>query len=287
MRILVNADDFGYNTNVNAGIIDAFRNGIVRSTSLMVGGATCLEAALMAKEYTGLEVGLHFNITDGFCCAEPNKIPLLADDNGLFYFDSNDIRLSISKIRELASSNQQFIGQIEQEFWAQVKKFDQLQMRPKHIDMHHYIHLMHHFLFAQFCDFANQLGIPFRGPCQPVLQNLHLPSSSLVEMEALVRNTSVPSPEISISNLVSRNASVIPGLIEYENMIIAQLEGLELSGVSSVELITHPAQFNTVIADQDDYAWARKLESALVSSSTFLRYIKQHNYEIILHADLR
>ncbi|MGH9864633.1 MAG: ChbG/HpnK family deacetylase, partial [Candidatus Acidiferrales bacterium] len=34
-RLIVNADDFGYTRGVNAGIVRAFREGIVTSTTLM------------------------------------------------------------------------------------------------------------------------------------------------------------------------------------------------------------------------------------------------------------
>lgn len=36
MKLIVNADDFGYSDGVNLGIIEAHRSGIVTSTSAMV-----------------------------------------------------------------------------------------------------------------------------------------------------------------------------------------------------------------------------------------------------------
>ena len=37
-KLIVNADDFGLHSAVNAGIIDGHRRGIITSTSLMAGG---------------------------------------------------------------------------------------------------------------------------------------------------------------------------------------------------------------------------------------------------------
>ena len=38
-RLIVSADDFGLTVKVNEGIIEAYRNGIVTSASLMVNGS--------------------------------------------------------------------------------------------------------------------------------------------------------------------------------------------------------------------------------------------------------
>ena len=64
MKVLVvNADDFGYSSGINRGIIQAHEKGIVTSTSVMVDGPAAEEARNLAK-YQKLSVGLHFNITD-------------------------------------------------------------------------------------------------------------------------------------------------------------------------------------------------------------------------------
>ena len=61
-KLIVNADDFGLHSAVNAGIIDGHRRGIITSTSLMAGGEAFTEAVSMAKQnpksvsYTHLEL---------------------------------------------------------------------------------------------------------------------------------------------------------------------------------------------------------------------------------------
>ncbi|MDT2479823.1 ChbG/HpnK family deacetylase [Enterococcus avium] len=34
-KIIINADDFGYSTAVNLGIVEAYKNGVLTSTTLM------------------------------------------------------------------------------------------------------------------------------------------------------------------------------------------------------------------------------------------------------------
>jgi chitin disaccharide deacetylase len=58
----VNADDFGACSGVNLGIVEAYRRGIVTSTSLMVDGGGAEEAARLAAECPGLGVGLHVTV---------------------------------------------------------------------------------------------------------------------------------------------------------------------------------------------------------------------------------
>lgn len=57
--LIVNADDLGMTTAVNAGIFAAHEEGIVTSTSLMVGRPAAPAAAEALAEHPDLAVGLH------------------------------------------------------------------------------------------------------------------------------------------------------------------------------------------------------------------------------------
>jgi predicted glycoside hydrolase/deacetylase ChbG (UPF0249 family) len=64
-RLIVNADDFGASVGVNRGIIEAHRDGIVTSASLMVDRPRAEQAADLARRNPGLSVGLHFEEHQG------------------------------------------------------------------------------------------------------------------------------------------------------------------------------------------------------------------------------
>ena len=264
MKILFNADDLGYHADVNTGILHAYQNGVIRSTSVMIKGEDVLGVMQLTKAAPNLEIGLHFNITSGHCCAEPNQIPLLADETGTFRFDSSNMPASIARLRTLVSSEKQFLGQVEREFWAQVEQFNHLGLDIRHLDIHHYINLIHINLFTQYVGFANKLDIPFRGLCYPIMQMMRIPPEIEAEMQSLVKESRVPAPEVSISNLLGSRLSNIPDPHKYEQMVETQLEKLAHSGVKSVELVTHPAQLSPAFRKKDDYVWARELETALV-----------------------
>jgi len=61
-KLIVNADDFGCCAGVNRGIVEAHEQGIVTSASLMVNRPAAGEAARLALDRPGLDVGLHVEL---------------------------------------------------------------------------------------------------------------------------------------------------------------------------------------------------------------------------------
>lgn len=64
-RLVVTADDFGLSEEINLGIIDAHRDGIVTTASLAVNAPATAHAVQLALKYPKLQVGLHLSIVEG------------------------------------------------------------------------------------------------------------------------------------------------------------------------------------------------------------------------------
>ena len=64
-RLIVNADDFGFNRDVNAGIVEAHERGILTATTLMANGAAFEDAVRLAREHPELDVGCHLVLVQG------------------------------------------------------------------------------------------------------------------------------------------------------------------------------------------------------------------------------
>jgi predicted glycoside hydrolase/deacetylase ChbG (UPF0249 family) len=64
-ELIVNADDFGFTEDVNTGIVEAHRDGILTATTLMANGAAFEHAVLLAKENPGLDIGCHLVLVGG------------------------------------------------------------------------------------------------------------------------------------------------------------------------------------------------------------------------------
>jgi len=61
-KLIVNADDFGFNSKINKGIIDAHKNGVVTNVSIIVTKEAYDEAVKLIKENIRLEAGIHIDI---------------------------------------------------------------------------------------------------------------------------------------------------------------------------------------------------------------------------------
>jgi predicted glycoside hydrolase/deacetylase ChbG (UPF0249 family) len=75
---IVNADDFGATAAVNRGIVEAHRNGIVTSASLMVDRPGAPEAAALASALPHLSVGLHAELARAHATAAAARNALTA-----------------------------------------------------------------------------------------------------------------------------------------------------------------------------------------------------------------
>src|SRR5260370_36600419 len=83
-NLIVNADDLGWTDGVNRGILDAFRGGIVTSTSLLANGIAFTEGVKAAKSAPRLSVGVHLNLSDGAPVADRESVTSLLNDDGEF-----------------------------------------------------------------------------------------------------------------------------------------------------------------------------------------------------------
>ena len=132
--LIVSGDDFGLSPGVNAGIIRAYRDGILTSASLLVGAPATAEAVALAHEHPGLAVGLHLALAQSRAVAPPETIPDLAGPDGAFgdapvwsglrYFFLPGMRT-----------------QLRREIEAQLRRFESFGLALSHVDGHMNMHL--------------------------------------------------------------------------------------------------------------------------------------------------
>lgn len=149
MKLIVNADDFGFTKGVNKGIIKAHKKGTVTSCTAMVTMPAIYHAKKLAKKYPTLKIGLHLNITLG----KPlTNCPTLTKDNGMFYKPKENPDISKFKKEE-----------IKQELLAQYNLFITIFGRkPTHLDSHLYAHQIYDVVSEIVYEFAKEKGIPVR-----------------------------------------------------------------------------------------------------------------------------
>src|SRR5271166_1472864 len=84
-RLIVHADDFGLSERVNEGVIEAHRNGVLTSTSVIASGAAFEHAVGLSQTNPTLDVGVHLTLVDEGPVAAADVIGTLLDTNGRFH----------------------------------------------------------------------------------------------------------------------------------------------------------------------------------------------------------
>jgi predicted glycoside hydrolase/deacetylase ChbG (UPF0249 family) len=136
-HVIVNADDFGLSEKTNDGILQAHREGIVTSASLMVRQAASADAARRARSFPGLGVGLHVDV--GEWC----------------YRDGSWIALYEVVPTQSAEA-------LADEVQRQLTQFEKLVGRaPAHLDSHQHAH-RYEPLRSVMIAMASKLNVPLR-----------------------------------------------------------------------------------------------------------------------------
>jgi len=150
-RLIVNADDFGCSEAVNQAVIQAHREGILTSASLMVSGQAFAEAVELARAHPALGVGLHLCLVRARSACKPADVPGLVDEEcqfsdrpilcGLWYFFNRSVR-----------------RQLRHEIEGQVQMFRATGLPLDHLDGHLHLHL-HPTVLRLLSDHAPSWGL--------------------------------------------------------------------------------------------------------------------------------
>ncbi len=129
MKLIVNADDFGYFRSVSDGIMRAHHDGIVTATTLLVAAPDSERASRLARSAPKLDVGVHLNLTLDRPLNDFSRRRTLVDESGRFFRPSELLKRDIDRNEAL------------DEFRAQFDRARELIGRePSHVDTHHWVH---------------------------------------------------------------------------------------------------------------------------------------------------
>jgi hypothetical protein len=154
-RLIFNADDYGLTAGVSQGILDAHLQGVVSSTTVMVGSPNVADSIRLALQTAPrLGMGLHLTLSGtGRPVLPPSEIPSLVREDGKFY-----------PLQDWMAHYGQFDGaDIVRELNAQVERFIQIAGRPPdHLDCHHHAVYRHAAGLRTLFDLAARYAIPIR-----------------------------------------------------------------------------------------------------------------------------
>ncbi len=134
-NLIVNADDLGWTSGVNRGIVESFHHGIVTSTSLLANGVAFADGVQAAGSAPGLGVGVHLNLSDGPPVAEPETVTSLLNDKAEFAGGPERLLLRRARRRLL-------LDEVEREWDAQIQRVRDAGIEPTHLDGHKHVHML-------------------------------------------------------------------------------------------------------------------------------------------------
>lgn len=290
-KLIVNADDFGFNREVTDGIIQCHQRGCVTSTTLMVNMSAAEYAAEQAKKFPNLSVGIHLNLTHGRPISDPQKVPALVGADSNFNKERN--------VYKRANRFQLPAEQIERELSAQIEKFLDLGISPSHCDSHHRIG-------AWLQIFPIQLRLLKKYGIRRLRTHgglYHFDKTASKKFKALLRMLKVNARKLpnnayyKLQDVYCRlNGFVLPDIrYSFVKLISSSPLKFDIAGwqkliknmpSGTVELTTHPGLPNDDPMDKPAFREQRVAEYNLLINPECKRICQEHGIELISFNEL-
>jgi hopanoid biosynthesis associated protein HpnK len=238
-RLIVNADDFGFTRGVNAGILRAYKTGIVTSATIMANGDAFEDAIELARANPGLGVGCHLAIVGGRPVAKPAEVRSLVDSAGVL--PATLTQLMINLARGSVS-----VEEITREFRAQLERVARAGIQATHLDTHKHSHT-HPLVMTALARVAAEFGIKcVRNPFEGIVAPVRLSSlAKWAYLKQYALSTAIQPGAIRFNRLVKRHALKTPdrfyGVGQTGMLDSAAIRSMiESLGEGTAELMCHP-----------------------------------------------
>lgn len=276
-QLIVNADDFGLSPEVNAAVLEARRDGILTSASLMVTGEAFGEAVEMARDDPALAVGLHLTLTRERSALPRESVPNLVDDNRRFR--ANPITAALTYY-----FNGKARRQLRLEIEAQFERFAEMGLALSHVDGHQHLHA-HPAVLPIVTELAHRYGAAgVRVPKEPFWANLRADRSRpgfklvtamghayLARVCRQLKNTGLAVCDLAIGGMMSGGVS--------EDYVIGMLSQVN---ARAIEIYFHPCTIDT-----GDPCGPNPTDLRTLTSPRLREFIADHDWTLSTYHALR
>jgi predicted glycoside hydrolase/deacetylase ChbG (UPF0249 family) len=264
IRLIVNADDFGFTRDVNRGIVEAHRGGILTATTLMANGDAFDDAVACARDTPSLDVGCHAVFVQGRSVLDASRaLP--------------------ATLQELVRSLVRRELPVYDEVRAQVKKLIDAGIRPSHIDTHKHTHLLPPVLDA-IARVAREFEIPW----------VRRPFDFGIDRRARVMKRGVA---LGMRALAPRFGRALEGLRTTDHFAGFQITGalnagsladvLEKLPPGLTEIMCHPGRMGPELrAAPTRLKESREIELAALLSPAARQLIERRGIELVNYRDV-
>lgn len=264
-QLVVNADDFGFTPDVNRGIVDAHRRGILTATTLMANGAAFDHAVQLARETPSLDVGCHLVLVQGTSVLDPAR----------------DLPATLPElVRALLRSKLP----VYEELSAQVRRIARAGIRPTHIDTHKHTHLLPPVLDA-VARIAHEFRIPWvRRPFDFGIDTGARFTKSAVAVGMRITRPGFTRALGELKTTDYFTGFQITGSLDGSRLI----ETLERLPEGLTEFMCHPGKLGPELLDaKTRLKKTRPIELAALVSAEARAVIEQRGIELVNYRDAR
>lgn len=284
--LIINADDFGMSRASNRGISTLLASGGIDSTTLMTPCSWAPDAARIARENPGFDVGLHLVFTSEWEGYRWGPVGTTGDSSTLVdelgYFPA-----------DCATFEQQADpAQIAAEIEAQMQRIIALGVDPSHADNHmgslYGLETGRDFLEVTLEACARH-GLPFRLPRVADLYGTPLPPAIAPMAQQLIDARGAYADELGV--VLPDYTWTLPFFLEpgetYESVKADTLEMLAALKPGVTEIYIHPFEVDDELRDISPNCEKRGIELALFQDQDILDVIDGPGINRITWRDLR
>lgn len=268
-QLIINADDFGRHQSINMAVEKAFRQGCLRSTTIMAGGKFFEHALKVVARNPNLGVGIHLTLANGNPVLPPEEIPSLVTPEGVFHENYVEfIKLYIKgKINR---------AEIQAELAAQIEKVQRAGLKLTHFDSHQHLH---HFpgIIGIALKLAKAANIPaMRVADTKIFDGAIDNVGQLIGRIGLGSLSKFAAHSAHSKNILTPDhfSGIVAGEAVTSRFLAKLLRNLE---EGTTEVMLHPGTKNSVL--QKFCAWNHDFEGELktVTSPHILKILKENN----------
>jgi predicted glycoside hydrolase/deacetylase ChbG (UPF0249 family) len=246
-KIIFNADDFGYCKSVNYAIIDSFKFGLLKSTTIMANMPGFEQAVKLYFENQKLDVGVHLTLTCGAPTTRASS--LIVPETGLFkkisFYDHGDFQIDESEVYD--------------EFKSQIEKVMAAGINPSHLDSHQHVHTM--------------------GVIKKITEKL------ATEYDIPIRNNASTSGKHFITQgftmvMDDYSMKISPdSYYQYRDQFIRDLKS-QINKYDSIEVMTHPGYLDYFVFRNSSFTEPRAIDASFLQDEVVKKALTDENYQI-------
>jgi predicted glycoside hydrolase/deacetylase ChbG (UPF0249 family) len=273
VKLIVNADDYGYFSCVSRGILKAAADGCVTATGIMANSNRFHDAMEQLKYAAGLDIGVHLNLTFGIPLTTGMKQQLEKWDGN---FPSK------FELAKAVVSGSIRIDLIEQELGAQIERCRDAGLQVLFLNSHEHIHMIPA-IFKKTLELSDYYQIPF----------VRYTSSEWlgkVSTEYLLRNIAFTAVNMFNKRSRHKHRATLIGTSESGKLNLGYLKKRlpRLKPGMVYELMCHPGYFDPGEINNPDllayHDWAQEFE--LMTGPEIVHLLEQRDIMLVGYRDV-